>query len=169
MCGEQGAMLSYDLIDRIRVFAHVEPVEDRWEIFDSHGNIVLYLVHFCKISDGNSGSRYDEDGSLRRRPMSHVCPITPSEVAVARQGSIPDAVFEAFNELIVENFSGRSATVHQGDVAKLLKEKGVNVQQAFSRSWLDVEDVYRQAGWRVEYDKPGYNEDYDAYFVFTKK
>lgn len=34
------------------------------------------------------------------------------------------------------------------------------------REHLDVEDVYRAAGWEVTYDKPGYNETYDATFTF---
>ncbi len=34
--------------------------------------------------------------------------------------------------------------------------------------WLDVEDVYREAGWVVEYDKPGYCESYEATFTFKK-
>ena len=39
----------------------------------------------------------------------------------------------------------------------------------FSNHWLDVEDIYREQGWNVEYDKPTYNETYDAYFVFSVK
>jgi hypothetical protein len=33
---------------------------------------------------------------------------------------------------------------------------------------MDVEDVYQKAGWEVEFDKPGYNEDYEANFKFSK-
>ena len=35
--------------------------------------------------------------------------------------------------------------------------------------WLDVEGIYRKAGWDVEYDSPGYCEDYPATFKFRKK
>lgn len=41
-------------------------------------------------------------------------------------------------------------------------------QFIFDKHWLDIEDTYRKAGWNVEYDKPGYCENYDAYFVFSK-
>ena len=29
--------------------------------------------------------------------------------------------------------------------------------------------LFEEAGWNVQYDKPGYNENYDAYFKFTEK
>jgi hypothetical protein len=31
---------------------------------------------------------------------------------------------------------------------------------------LDIEDTYREAGWKVEYDKPAYCENYPANFTF---
>ena len=35
---------------------------------------------------------------------------------------------------------------------------------------MDIEPVFEQAGWKVDFDRPGYNEGpYDAYFQFTKK
>ena len=33
----------------------------------------------------------------------------------------------------------------------------------------DIEDIFREAGWKVTYDKPAYNESYDAYFKFEGK
>ena len=42
-------------------------------------------------------------------------------------------------------------------------------QTVFDNGWLDVEEAHRAAGWRVEYDKPAYNESYDAFFVFSKR
>jgi len=38
--------------------------------------------------------------------------------------------------------------------------------EIFDRGWLDVEDLYRISGWRVEYHKPGYNETYEPTFEF---
>lgn len=32
-----------------------------------------------------------------------------------------------------------------------------------------LDAVYEKAGWKVSYDKPGYNESYDPYFKFTAK
>jgi hypothetical protein len=96
-------------------------------------------------------------------------PITPSEVAAKKQTGFPDQVLEAFNELIAKNFSGNSATVSQDEVVKLMVKKGLKSYDIYDNNWLDVEGVYEKAGWKVVYDKPGYNEDYGAFFVFKKK
>lgn len=34
--------------------------------------------------------------------------------------------------------------------------------KAQDHGWLDLEDIYRDEGWTVEYDSPGYNETYEA-------
>ena len=46
-----------------------------------------------------------------------------------------------------------------GELSKMLYEK----------HYLDVEDAYRKRGWIVDYDKPAYNETYDAFFEFYIK
>lgn len=96
-------------------------------------------------------------------------PITPKEVTLLKVSTIPDEIFEAFNELIVENFDGRSACFSEKKVVALIVKKGISSKDAYGNHWLDVEPIYRKAGWKVEYDKPGYNESYDATFTFSKK
>jgi len=39
----------------------------------------------------------------------------------------------------------------------------------FDNHWLDVEPIFEDCGWKVEYDKPGFNENYPATFKFTPK
>ena len=34
---------------------------------------------------------------------------------------------------------------------------------------MDFEDLYRKSGWSVSYDKPAYNENYDAFLIFNKR
>ncbi len=100
-------------------------------------------------------------------------PVTPQEALKLKESKIPDYVFAAFNELISENIVHGRAKVNQPKVVERIireaKELGIDLLRSdiYSNGWLDVEDVYRKAGWKVEYDKPGYNESYDAYFVFT--
>ena len=108
--------------------------------------------------------------------MSDVLAITPQQAKSTRINAVPTAVIEAFNELIVESLSGNSSTVKQKDAVDRIKSKLNQVlgneyttQQICDRGWLNVEDIYRLAGWRVTYDKPGYNETYDATFEFTVK
>ncbi len=96
-------------------------------------------------------------------------PVTPKEVVNLKKSLIPDAVIESFNELIAEKYLGGSSTFKQKDVVARMVKKGVLSEEIYKNGWLDVEDIFEKAGWKVEYDKPGYNESYDATFTFSKK
>ena len=98
-------------------------------------------------------------------------PISPGDVAGRKTSSIPEQVFEAFNTLIVKRWSGNSAVVRQDEAVKAIMAlmPVVTRSDVFTESWLDVEAAYRRAGWNVEYDKPGYNESYEATFTFSRK
>ncbi len=98
-----------------------------------------------------------------------VRPIKPSEVAGRKEGNIPDAVFESFNELISRTFVDGYATIKQDDVVALLKKKGLKKKDVFDNGWLNVEKAYEAAGWKVSYDQPAYNESYPATFTFSPK
>ena len=96
--------------------------------------------------------------------------IKPSEVVELKKNIIPQEVFDAFNELIAKNWDGHSATVLQDDVAALIISKFASPVNPYAEHWLDIEDIYRNEGWIVEYDKPGWNEDYSgASFKFSVK
>ena len=94
--------------------------------------------------------------------------ISPEQCTAGKQEIIPDVVFDAFNELIVRNLRENAARVYQDDIVSLIVSKGIPRQEIFDKNFLDIEDVYREAGWGVVYDKPGYNESYKASFAFTK-
>ena len=99
-------------------------------------------------------------------------PITPQEVADRKVKSIPPEVIEVFNDLIAENFSGNSATVTVTQaVTRIKKRMGrrTNDEQIVERGWLDIEPIFRETGWDVVYDQPGYNESYEANYTFTVK
>lgn len=99
-----------------------------------------------------------------------VKPISPNDVEGKKLEGIPDQVIEAFNELIAKNWRSTEAVIKQRDVVKLILEK-LNIEsgQIYDNGWLDVEPVYRKAGWNVEYDKPAYCESYEPTFTFRKK
>lgn len=98
-----------------------------------------------------------------------VKPISPDEVGAEKQKHLPEIVFETFNRLIAQNFSNGRAKVMQEDVVHALTENCITTSEIDKNGYLNVEEAYRDAGWKVEYDKPGYNESYGAFFVFTKK
>jgi len=97
-------------------------------------------------------------------------PITLDEAKTAKVNGIPHEVIESFNELITENLRGSSAKFTQKDVvARIKKKMRVASEKIFDRGWLDVEPMFEREGWRVEYDKPAYNETYEATFEFSKR
>lgn len=92
-----------------------------------------------------------------------VKPISPQEI----KKTIPDFVIEAVNELIAEKVNDKNyATVLQKHIVDRVKSK---TDQDFDYAWLDFENIFRDAGWNVNYDKPAYCESYDAYFEFSPK
>jgi hypothetical protein len=92
-------------------------------------------------------------------------PITPQQVAAKKERYIPKAVFDVFDALIVENFCAGKAVVKQKDVVERVKK----TLPDFKSAWLNVEEAYEAIGWQVYYDKPAYNETYDATFVFQSR
>jgi hypothetical protein len=101
-----------------------------------------------------------------------VKPITPAQVIKKKKDGLPPFVIEAFNTLIAKNFNGHSATIRQEDVLQVIMAaapEGTTSDTVFNEHWLDVEDIFRKAGWTVRYDKPAYNETYEPTFEFTPK
>ena len=96
-------------------------------------------------------------------------PITPDEI----KHEIPDFIIETVNTLIKKKWDGKKALIKQNDILSIVSSDDENDDKPsrrtiFDNNWLDFEDLYRGVGWNVEYDKPAYNEFYDAYFKFTK-
>ena len=97
-------------------------------------------------------------------------PITPEEAKRLKTSQIPSEVFEVVNQLIVENYKDQGyAIIKQKEIVSRLEKCGIDSTDIYARGWLDFEDAYRASGWKVDYDKPAYNESYDATFRFDKK
>lgn len=95
-------------------------------------------------------------------------PISPKEAADKKAKNIPDRVFDVFNELITKKLNGRISTVLQSEaVEAIMVRMDVVRDEVFDSHWLDIEDAYRKKGWTVQYDKPGYNDNYNAHWIFT--
>lgn len=99
-------------------------------------------------------------------------PISPKE-AFEGYDTLPPKVIETWNKLIIKNRSGRTSIVFQTDAVEALRTamsdagdyrqggNSVSRDDVFKNGWLNIEEVFRAAGWKVEYDKPGYNENYE--------
>jgi|SRR5690606_741718 len=94
-------------------------------------------------------------------------PIKPSDLVDAKTKAIPEPVFRIVNELITKHYINGSARVFQKDIVHEIENQVIcKRSQIFDEGWLNFEAVYVAAGWRVTYEKPGYNESGDAFFLF---
>ena len=100
-------------------------------------------------------------------------PIKPQDVIEAKLQIMPDEVIECFNHFIAANWNGHSAVIKQcdivGRIVGILNLEPKDRKKIYDNHWLDVEDIYRKQGWIVKYDKPAYNESYEATFEFAVK
>ena len=96
-------------------------------------------------------------------------PISPAEVATAKNRYLPEVVFDVVNKLIAENFTNGRARILQPTIVAALVARGLSRHEVFDKGYLNFEEAYEAEGWKVEYDKPGYDETYDANFTFTVK
>lgn len=97
-------------------------------------------------------------------------PITPKEAMEEQPHSIPPEVYDTVNEFIKLRSSDNPITITQNEVmaALLLRMPHVKRQQVWDSRWLDFEAAYKKAGWKVVYDKPGYDETYEAFWEFSR-
>lgn len=95
-------------------------------------------------------------------------PFSPKEAADAHVTNIPSEIINIVNKLLAETFTGTgSVIIRQYEITDAYIAKYPDEKCDYK--WLDFEPLYRGQGWDVEYDKPGYGDDFDAYFKFTPK
>lgn len=99
--------------------------------------------------------------------------LTPEDAKQEKLTSIPDFVYQAFNNLLVRNYDAYSITISQNEVIqeilRLCHLEDVTEETIFKNRWLDVEEEYRKNGWEVKYGKPGLGESYRTVFNFKPK
>lgn len=100
-----------------------------------------------------------------------VKPISPKDIMDNLETIIPSIVIESVNRLLKDKYRGTgSVSIKQDEIInEIIANYGSRLsrQEIFDKKWLDFESLYRKNGWKVEYDKPAYNENYDAYFKFS--
>lgn len=100
-----------------------------------------------------------------------VKPISPNEIIDNLENIIPSVVIQAVNNLLTKEYKGNRAVILQDEIiSEIIRlDNSFTSRQIFDNKMLDFEELYRKNGWSVEYDKPGYNENYKAKFIFKKK
>lgn len=98
--------------------------------------------------------------------------ISPAEAKKLKRERIPSFVIESFNELLISNYNPNGTVIAQEEVMIEIMNRSpddISEREILDNGWLDVEPLFREKGWKVEYDKPGLGENYKARFIFTSK
>jgi hypothetical protein len=102
--------------------------------------------------------------------VKRVEPIKPKDILDNLEDVIHPAVVQAVNELLKEQFRGGSCTIKQKDIESRAKKiSGVTSTEIYDKKWMDFEPIFRKAGWKVSYNSPDRDEDFDSYFSFSAK
>lgn len=100
-------------------------------------------------------------------------PIKPDEILDNRENIIHPNIFVVINDMLKKKYThyNTSVDIKQNDIIKAFLEitPDFKRQQIFDEHHLDFEEVYRQYGWSVKFDQPGWDENYDTRYTFTKK
>ena len=99
-------------------------------------------------------------------------PISPNEVQSIKNIQIPNAMIEAANHLIVKNWNGTYANFKTKDLKEeylsRTEFREIAEKEIYEYNYLDIENLFREVGWKVDFDRPGFNESYDSNFTFSK-
>jgi hypothetical protein len=104
--------------------------------------------------------------------MSEVKPLSPEEAQANKITLIPNEVVAAVNILLAARFDS-SINIKCSEIIELAQQLFVkngsdapSYNHFYEKKWLDIEPMFRKAGWKVTFDKPGYNESYESNFTF---
>jgi hypothetical protein len=99
---------------------------------------------------------------MREPTGSRVKPIKPSDVGKTLSEIIPDGVIEAWNNVIAKHFKEYAFSIDRDcfidEISSIMQCTRTEV---FSEKWLDIEELYRDAGWEVNYSQ--------QYYTFRRK
>ncbi len=96
-------------------------------------------------------------------------PIKPEDLDLLKEESIPEWVFELFNNAIVKDWDGKESVVKQWQIVRDMVASGKCLENdIFDKGYLDVESVYRKVGWNVVYKKADYFDRNSSSFLFSK-
>lgn len=103
--------------------------------------------------------------------------LKPKEVAPSIASCIPEYVVEVYNDLIRKNFNGHSAQVKLEDakqaVSRAVVQQNPEFELSVARSFAeenrywDIEPIFEDAGWKVEFNKKCIGDNFDSHYVFS--
>lgn len=110
------------------------------------------------------GGQAERKGSKKSSELTFggVNPVRPDELVPANERQIPDVVFDVFNAHLTRG-SAKASTgirIEEEDIVRELVKRGLKKADIFGKKWLQVEPIYRQAGWEVVYSRPNLAYEY---------
>lgn len=96
-------------------------------------------------------------------------PLTPQEILENRE--IDHRIIDAVNQILKDKFIGHDLKITLPEIKDKMVSMfgGINFKDLFDRKQFDFEKIYEKYGWKVEFDKPGYSENYDSFYMFRPK
>lgn len=99
-------------------------------------------------------------------------PFSPADAKRAFENEVmPAAVINAVNELLTEHYESYSINLLKDDIIDRIIELDPKLdrQIIIDKNYLDFENIFREAGWNVEYNSPDYTESFPQSFTFKQK
>lgn len=99
-------------------------------------------------------------------------PITPKELAKKVGCHIPKDIIKAFNNYLEENSELDDNVVTcrielDAIVKYITKCTNFSSNDLYDKNYLDVEPVFRRAGWEVTFHKSPYYDTSPSFYVFS--
>jgi hypothetical protein len=98
-----------------------------------------------------------------------ISPLAAADIMKVRTSFFPEAVYAAVNEMLQRKFNSRThrAVIKQDELVALMVQKGLDEGEIFANNWLDFEEVYRDHGWTVTYEKSDYTDQSPSTYTFA--
>jgi hypothetical protein len=100
--------------------------------------------------------------------VANVQVIAPEEMVKAWQQALPDEVVETFNEMLMKQFNGKTASIPEQVLLFELEKKNVSSRTVLEQRWLtQTMELYKERGWKVVYKDYGGSDEYVMCFDFS--
>lgn len=95
-------------------------------------------------------------------------PISPGELYSIVHKRRMDGVIDVVNGLITEAWDGRKAVITTDNMATAVASRlKISTQELFDRLLLDIEEIYEEVGWVVNYSRIPNDKQMGWQFIFT--
>ena len=104
-------------------------------------------------------------------------PFTPEDVRKHKIFVLPQELLQSINELMSERYKPggfnikaeeiieRAKFIHSASSSNPFTTVG---DDWYDKGYMDFESAYQEAGWKVKYNQPSYDENFSSYYRFEE-